>query len=77
MPEEFVFAQGAGLIPELYKTPIRWVAKRGLFHDWTIYYHRAEYSYEFVESNGDKVCTEENIKFLVPCDDEAYAMYRF
>ena len=27
--------------------------------------------------NGDKMITKEVIKELVPCDDEAYSMYRF
>lgn len=76
MEPDTVFAKGEGLIPRLYSEPVMWVAKRGLIHDWTIYYHRAEMSYEFVESNGDKVITKEVIKMLVPCDARAYKMYR-
>lgn len=53
-----------------------WLAKRGAIHDWTIYIHWADKGRQFVIDAGDKVTDEANIKKLVPCDDEAYKMYR-
>lgn len=56
---------------------LKWVACRGLIHDWTIYVHFAYYSNQFVHDYGDKVTSRENILKLVPCDAEAFAMYRY
>ncbi len=57
---------------------IRWVAKRGEgYHDWCIYYGSIWKTWEEVERVGDKICTESTIKDLVPCDDEAFEMYRY
>jgi len=53
-----------------------WVAKRGGIHDWAIYIHWADKSVQWVTEHGDKVTNKGNIKKLVPCDDEAFAMYR-
>ena len=55
---------------------LRWIAQRGRIHDWTIYCHWAEHSVGYIAMSGDKVCSPNHIKKLVPCDDEAYAMYR-
>ena len=56
---------------------LRWVAVRGNgFPDWSIYCHWAEKSIDFIAAQGDKVCRPEHIKKLVPCDEEAFAMYR-
>ena len=54
-----------------------WIAKRGGIHDWAIYCHWADKGIEYVISNGDKVTSPQNIKKLVPCDDEAFSMYRY
>lgn len=56
---------------------LRWVAVRGSIHDWTIYCLWAESSVEHVRENGDKVCSADNIKKLVDCNDEAFKMYRY
>jgi hypothetical protein len=56
---------------------LRWVAVRGDIHDWTIYIHTADNDYEWIKRSGDKVYTENNIKKLVPCDDEAFNVYRY
>jgi hypothetical protein len=59
---------------------IKWVAVRGRIHDWTIYTdnpYSPQPDYEGVRSLGDKITGEENIKNLVPCDDEAFVMYRY
>ena len=56
---------------------LMWVAKRGEIHDWAIYIHWAEYGEEYVRDYGDKVTSPTNIKKLVPCDEEAFKMYRY
>ena len=71
-----MFSTGTGTYPELINKKIRWVAVRGGIHDWAIYYHLSEKSEEFVRTQGDKCFTEDIIKRLVPCTDEAYDMYR-
>ncbi len=53
-----------------------WVAKRGVIYDWCIYIHWVESGEDYVIHNGDKIHTETYIKRLVPCDDEAFKMYR-
>ena len=53
---------------------LRWVAKRGGIKDWAIYIGTG--SSEEVAREGDKIFGEENIKRLVPCEDEAFKMYR-
>ena len=55
---------------------LRWVAVRGDIHDWAIYAHLSIYTVEWIMKHGDKVCQKENIKKLVPCTDEAFALYR-
>jgi hypothetical protein len=54
-----------------------WVAKRGRIHDWAIYTHFAEHGKDYVLKHGEKVTFGSHIKKLVPCDDEAFSMYRF
>ena len=56
---------------------LRWVATRGDIYDWTIYVHFVDKDWEWIRRNGDKVRNENNIRKLVPCDDEAFKMYRF
>jgi predicted heme/steroid binding protein len=56
---------------------LRWVACRGSTYDWSIYIHWAEYSNEIVHDMGDKVTDKNNIKKLVPCDNEAFEAYRY
>ena len=55
---------------------LRWVAVRGGIHDWAIYCHWDEYGYDWIKQFGDKVHDEDNIRKLVPCDDESFKMYR-
>lgn len=82
MPDHTVFAHGttsddaAGINMANTGNQLRWVAKRGGYHDWAIYIHFAYNDEEYIKTNGDKVTGEANIKQLVPCDDEAYKMYR-
>lgn len=55
---------------------LRWVACRGGIHDWAIYIHHAEYPESWIQRSGDKVHNATHIRELVPCDDEAFEMYR-
>ena len=55
---------------------LRWIAVRGGIHDWAIYVGLDTQEVDEIRSNGDKVQGEANIKKLVPCDDEAFSMYR-
>jgi hypothetical protein len=55
---------------------LTWVAVRGGIHDWAIYVGLANQSIEHIRSYGDKVHGKESIRKTVPCDDEAFAMYR-
>lgn len=86
MEKETIFAQG-----EIIDSPeginlantgktIKWVACRGWIEDWAIYAdnpYTPQSSFEEVARMGDKVSLEVHIKKLVPCDDEAFAMYRY
>jgi hypothetical protein len=60
---------------------VRWVAVRGWIHDWAIYCQNPHYagtwSWERIQQMGDKIPFEECIKQLVPCDEEAFKMYRY
>ena len=56
---------------------LRWVAVRGGIWDWAIYCYWVEYTEEYIKRCGDKVIGEANIKKLVPCNDEAFKMYRY
>lgn len=56
---------------------LKWVASRGGIHDWAIYCHFAENSWQRVKEVGYKMYDEKHIKKLVPCDDEAFEMYRY
>lgn len=54
-----------------------WVAKRGYIHDWAVYcLWEDEANVQTVLARGDKITTQSYIRMLVPCDDEALAMYR-
>lgn len=76
MPPSTCFATGVVNDPRLHGEPVRWAAKRGGIHDWTIYYHLESRPLGYVLEVGDKCITEAVIKELVPCDEEAYKMYR-
>lgn len=56
---------------------LRWAAVRGGIYDWAIYAHEAYHSREYVRDHGIKISNEHNIKKLVPCDEEAFEMYRY
>jgi hypothetical protein len=83
IPSNSVFAHGLALDIEgkLYMSGsgrmLRWVAKKGWVNDWCIYTYFAEYSNDHIESFGDKVMLEDNIRFCVPCDNKVFAQYRY
>lgn len=83
MPDGIIFAHGEtvnspeGINMSNDGRSLHWVAKRGDgYHDWAIYIGIASWDDELIKTNGDKVTGEDNIKKLVPCDNEAYEMYR-
>lgn len=70
-----IFAEGTG---KDGKHEIRWIGKRGDgYWDWCIYFHHKEMDVDFIKRHGDKMMTESKIKSFVPCDDEAFALYRY
>jgi len=83
MAPQTIFARGTsvdspgGLFIANTNRVLRWVAVRGLIYDWAIYCHFEENSFENIAQIGNKVISEDNIKKLVPCDDEAFEMYRY
>lgn len=77
MPPLTIFATGLILNPRIYRERVRWIAQRGKIYDWTIYYHLPDWHIEQIAANGDKLCSDDLIKKLVPCTDEAFSLYRF
>jgi len=78
MEEGQIFAKGQNFIPELWKGGTsNWVAVRGGARDWALYYGRVYHDYADIKRCGDKAFTETIIRKLVPCTNEAWAMYRF
>ena len=73
-----VIATGTGTYPEITDKEIRWVAVAGNeYYDWCIYALLSNESIEKIMTDGDKIFNESIIKRLVPCDDDAFGMYRF
>lgn len=56
---------------------LRWVAVRGDIWDWAIYCHWVGRTEVWIKDHGDKVTNKETIRKLVPCNDEAFKMYRY
>ena len=77
LPESAAFATGVTTNPRFHYEAVRWVAKRGLIHDWAIYYQVKSWSARQVMQTGEKCISESIIRELVPCDDEAFKMYRY
>jgi len=79
-------------IDENNETIVNWVAIRGGYHDWAIY-HSMDANLEpanyfdgdthlqatdtQIADHGAKLHTEKKIKEFVPCDEEAFKMYRY
>lgn len=83
MKPDTIFATGittdnpAGINMTNSGQDLRWVACRGGIHDWAIYVHWAYNSEDWIRDHGDKIFNETTIKRLVPCDAEAFGMYRW
>lgn len=56
---------------------LKWIAKKGYADDWCIYVHWSESGFDFVESNGDKVISKDNIQRLIPCTENVFKKYRY
>jgi len=84
-------SEGGTLEPDGKSTKVKWVAIRGGIYDWAIYHSmdanfiienylddplHLEVSEERIARAGAKLHIEEKIKEFVPCDDEAFKMYR-
>ena len=84
-------SEGGNLDPDGRSTKIKWVAIRGGIHDWAIYHSldtnfipsgfldnpgHLEISEQRITREGAKLHKEEDIKRFVPCDEEAFKMYR-
>ena len=68
------FAEGTDVISDTGK--VKWKAIRGEIWDWTIYIGPEYWSDTRVSEEGDKLYDYAEVKRLVPCDDEAFKMYR-
>lgn len=72
-----IFARGFGTHPRVRTEPIRWVAVRGGgYHDWAIYRGPLEWDEDMIRRQGDKIMSDDVIRYLVPCDDAALQNYR-
>ena len=70
-----VFATG---VHYQYGAFLRWVAVRGGgIPDWTVYHQAVLWTADEVRRDGDKLFDKDVIRALVPCDDGAFAMYRY
>ena len=65
-----------GIIREYLLGAQRFVVVRGGIHDWAMYTDKSERSSWYISQNGLKVHREAEIRALVECTDEAFAMYR-
>lgn len=85
-------SEGGSLEEDGRHTTVKWVAIRGGIHDWAIYHsldansepadyldgvHHLDASEESIARGGAKLRREEEIKKFVPCDEEAFKMYRY
>lgn len=85
-------SEGGTLEPDGKSTKVKWVAVRGGIYDWAIYHsldanfmisdylndpNHLEVESDRIAQLGTKLCKEEDIKKFVPCDDEAFGLYRF
>ena len=56
---------------------LKWLAAKGFGGDFAVYVAFANESWDYVESNGDKVCNIQNLKKLLSCSDEVWKKYRY
>jgi|GEM_PF-6399706 len=55
---------------------VKWIAKRELTCEWAIYMGHEDVPWKFIINGGQKIYTTSEIKKLVPCDYEAFQMYK-
>lgn len=56
---------------------LKWLAAKGWGGDFAIYVALATKSWDYVESDGDKVSTNHNLKKLLSCSEEVWKKYRY
>lgn len=56
-------------------TLLKYVAVKGYVNDWALYVGPADWRYNYVKSNGDKVFSKTAQK-IIDCDDEVRERYR-
>ena len=82
MPRKTIFASGESVDGPMginlmnSGAMLRWVAVRGGYHDWAVYAGPVDCSIDEVKNNGDKVYDARTIRNLVPCNQEAFKLYR-
>ena len=85
MPPHTIFAVGTAknepgklhMIGKWKGRLLKWAAISGFGPgDWAIYCHWEGPTHGWVCNFGEKVGADEHIRRLVPCDDEALALYR-
>ena len=73
-----IVGSGEVFIPVLYaEGNIKWIAKRGGYPDWAIYYGQAFNSYDYITKYGQKIINREIITSLIPCTSQALDIYRY
>lgn len=85
IPDGEVFAKGIlpnspeGIYMTEYKfnANLKWMAIKGYGHDWTIYCDWDYKNYDYIEHQGQKISSKENIQKCVPCNEEVFNLYRF
>jgi len=81
-PEE-IFARGIienspkGLFMTNNGGMLRWIAIKGYGNDWAIYAHWDYQTEEYIKEEGNKVTANEDIRKLVSCTNEVFALYRY
>ena len=85
-------SEGGSLEEDGRNTKVKWVAMRGQIHDWAIYHSmdanlcKADFfdsqfhlalPDSMIADHGAKLYDRAKIKEFVPCDDEAFKLYRF
>ena len=72
-----IFASGYLQDVRIAHQLVKWVAVSGNNHyDWAVYYGYPDMSNQKIADSGSKMFTLEVVKELVPCDEEAFKMYR-
>lgn len=81
--EPGIFAKGTTEVEDYWDTSelmkVDWVAVRGGIHDWAIYCQASclDWKDNSIRDHGDKMRNPMSIKKCVPCDEEAFEMYRY